>query len=64
MKRMRFTDEHIIGILAEHEAGAKNTDLCREYDMSEGTFYNWKAKFNGMTVREAKRLKCPLNLLD
>ena len=57
MKRTRFTDEQIIGILAEHEAGAKCADLCRRHGMSEGTFYNWKAKFGGMTVSEAKRLK-------
>lgn len=57
MKRTRFTDEQIIGILTEHEAGAKCADLCRKHGMSEGTFYNWKAKFGGMTVSEAKRLK-------
>lgn len=57
MKRTRFTDEHIIGILAEHEAGVQCADLCRKHGMSEGTFYNWKARFGGMTVSEAKRLK-------
>jgi len=57
MKRTRFTDEQIIGILAEHEAGAKCADLCRKHGMSEGTFYNWKTKFGGLTVSEAKRLK-------
>ncbi len=57
MKRTRFTDEQSIGILDEHEAGAKCADLCRKHGMSEGTFYNWKAKFGGMTVSEAKRLK-------
>jgi putative transposase len=57
MKRTRFTDEQIIGILTEHEAVAKCADLCRMHGMSEGTFYNWKAKFGGMTVPEAKRLK-------
>jgi len=57
MKRTRFTDEQIIGILTEHEAGAKCADLCRKHGMSEGTFYNWKAKFGGMTVSDAKRLK-------
>ena len=57
MKRTRFTDEQIIGILTEHEAGAKCADLCRKHGMSEGTFYNWKAKFGDMTVSEAKRLK-------
>lgn len=57
MKRTRFTDEQIIGILAEHEAGAKCADLCRKHGMSEGTFYAWKAKYSGLTVSEAKRLK-------
>ena len=57
MKRTRFTDEQIIGILTEHEAGAKCADLCRKHGMSEGTFYNWKAKFGDMTVSEAKRLR-------
>jgi len=45
------------GILTEHEAGAKCADLCRKHGMSEGTFYAWKAKFGGMTVSDAKRLK-------
>ncbi len=49
--------EQIIGILQEHEAGAKCADLCRKHGMSEGTFYAWKAKYSGMTVSEAKRLK-------
>lgn len=57
MKRTRFMDEQIIVILTEHEADAKCADLCMKHGMSEGTFYNWKAKFDGMTVSEAKRLK-------
>jgi putative transposase len=57
MKRTRFTDEQIIGILAECEAGARCANLCRKQNMSEGTVYNWKAKFGGMTVPEAKPLK-------
>lgn len=57
MKRTRVTDEQIVGILAEHEAGAKCADLCRKYGMSERAFCNWKARFGGMTVPEAKRLK-------
>ena len=57
MKRTRYSEEQIIGILAEHEAGAKCADLCRKHGMSEGTFYNWKAKYGGMTVSDAKRLK-------
>ena len=57
MTRTRFTGEQIIGIPSEHEAGANCADLCRKHGMSEGTFYNWKAKVDGMTVSEAKRLK-------
>ncbi|MEP3259750.1 MAG: transposase, partial [Roseibium sp.] len=57
MKRTRFTDEQIIGILAEHEAGAKCADQCRKHGMSEGTFCDGKAQFGGMTASEAKRLK-------
>ena len=57
MKRTRFTEEQIIGILQEHEAGAKCPDLCRMHGMSEGTFYAWKSKFGDMTVPDAKRLK-------
>lgn len=57
MKRKRFTGEQIFGTLAEHEAGAKCSELCRKYGMSEGTFYNWKAQFGVMTVSQAKRLK-------
>lgn len=57
MKKARLTEEQIIGILQEHEAGAKCADLCRKHGVSEGTFYAWKAKYSGMTVSEAKRLK-------
>jgi len=57
MKRTSVTDDQIIGILAEHEAGAKCADPCRKHGMSEGTFCNRKARFGGMTVSEAKRLK-------
>ena len=57
MKRNRFTEEQIIGVLKEHEAGAKAADLCRKHGMSEATFYTWKSKFGGMDVSEAKRLR-------
>lgn len=57
MKRTRYSEEQVIGILTEHEAGAKCADLCRRHGMSEGTFYTWKAKYGGMTVSDAKRLK-------
>jgi putative transposase len=57
MKRARFTDDQIIGVLKEHEAGAKTADLARKHGVSEATLYNWKAKYGGMDVSEAKRLK-------
>jgi putative transposase len=57
MKRKRFTEEQIIAVLKEHEEGAKTADLARKHGISEATFYNWKAKFGGMDVSEAKRLK-------
>jgi putative transposase len=57
MKRKRFTEEQIIGVLKEHEVGARTADLCRKHGISEATFYNWKNKFGGMDVSEARRLK-------
>jgi putative transposase len=57
MKRKRFTEEQIIAVLKEHELGAKTADLCRKHGISDATFYNWKSKFGGMDVSEAKRLK-------
>ena len=57
MKRSRYTEEQIIGILKEQEAGAKTTDLCRQHGISSATLYNWKAKYGGLEVSEAKRLR-------
>jgi putative transposase len=57
MKRSRFTEDQIIGILKKHEAGVSVADLCRKYGVGDATVYKWKAKYGGMDVSEAKRLK-------
>lgn len=57
MKRARFTEEQIIGVPKEQEAGAKTADLARRHGVSEATIYNWKAKYGGLEVSEAKRLR-------
>jgi putative transposase len=57
MKRKRHTEEQIIAILKEHEAGMKTADLCRKHGISEASFYNWKAKYGGPEISEAKRLR-------
>ena len=57
MKKKRFTEEQIIAVLKEHEAGMKTGDLARKHGISEATLYNWKAKFGGMDVSDAKRLR-------
>ena len=57
MKRSRFKDEQIIAILREQEAGSATADVCRKHGISSGTFYKWKAKYGGLDVSDAKRLK-------
>jgi putative transposase len=57
MKAKRYTEEQIIAVLKEGKAGAKIADLCRRYGMSEASYYNWKAKYAGMTVSDLRRLK-------
>ena len=57
MKRSRFSEEQIVAILKEQEAGVSTAELCRKHGVSSATFYNWKAKYGGLEVSEAKRLK-------
>ena len=57
MKRSRFKEEQIIAILREQEAGSPTADVCRKHGISSGTFYKWKAKYGGLEVSDAKRLK-------
>jgi putative transposase len=57
MKRSRFTEEQIIAILREQEAGLPTADICRKHGISSATFYAWKAKYGGMEVSDAKKLK-------
>jgi putative transposase len=57
MKRSRFSEEAIIGILKEHQAGLSASELCRRHGISDATFYNWRSKYGGMDVSDAKKLK-------
>jgi len=57
MKGSRFSEEQIIGVLREHEAGAKTEEVCRRHGISNAPFYKWKAKYGGMEISEARRLK-------
>lgn len=57
MKKSRFTEEQIIGMIKEQESGVKTADLCRKHGISPATFYTWKGRYGGMEVNDAKRLK-------
>lgn len=57
MKKTRYTEEQIISAIKQHESGVKVEDICRQLNISNGTFYNWRSKFAGMEVSEAKRLR-------
>ena len=57
MKRSRFTEDQIIGVLKEHQAGIPTAELCRKHGISDATFYNWRSRYGGLEVSDARRLK-------
>ena len=57
MKKSRFTEDQIIGVLKEHQAGIPTAELCRKHGISDATFYNWRSRYGGMDVSDARRLK-------
>jgi len=57
MKRLRFSEEQIIGVLKEHQGGVTAIELCRKHGVSDATYYKWRSKYSGMEVTDAKRLK-------
>jgi putative transposase len=57
MRRRRFTEEQIIAVLKEHQAGISASDLCRKHGISDATFYNWRSKYGGMEVSDARKLR-------
>jgi putative transposase len=57
MRRSKYSEEQVIGILKEHEAGVSTADICRKYGVSDATFYKWRSKFGGMEVSDARKLK-------